>query len=161
MKPPARRLPLTSVAVVLAIFVLSAPLLGVNLIQLPFGCLAHIEQDEIDDIITAAVVVIAAFIVDRVIAARSIQHETRLQTEQLRVVQVTMQTVQDIVNNCLNQLQLVRFEAEGHISPESLAIFDEAIQETAGKLRTLGDLEAYTEHHMVAGTGLGPTGTPS
>ena len=72
-----------------------------------------------------------------------------------------MRTVQDIVNNCLNQLQLVRFEAEGHVSPESLAIFDEAIQETAAKLRTLGDLEAYTEHQMVAGTGLGPTGTPS
>ena len=66
MKPQVRRLPLTSVAVVLAIFVLSAALLGVNLIQLPFGFLAHIEQDEIDDIITAAVVVIAAFIVDRV-----------------------------------------------------------------------------------------------
>jgi hypothetical protein len=49
MNPPARRLPLTSVAVVVAIFVLSAALLGVNLIQLPFGFLAHIEQDEIDD----------------------------------------------------------------------------------------------------------------
>src|SRR6476660_3666159 len=94
MKPQARRLPLTSVAVVLAIFVLSAALLGVNLIQLPFGFLAHIEQDEIDDIITAAVVVIAAFVVDRVVAARSLRHETHLQTERLRVVKVTMRTMQ-------------------------------------------------------------------
>jgi len=50
---------------------------------------------------------------------------------------------------------------EGHVSPESQAIFDEAIQQPAAKQRTLGDLEAYTEHQMVAGTGLGPTGTPS
>jgi len=56
---------------------------------------------------------------------------------------------------------MASFINRGHVSPESLTIFGEAIQETAGKLRTLGDLEAYTEHQMVAGTGLGPTGTPS
>ena len=65
-----------------------------------------------------------------------------------------MRTVQDIVNNCLNELQLVRLEAEGQVSQESLALFDEAIRETSAKLTTLGDLEAYTENQMAAGTGL-------
>jgi hypothetical protein len=66
-----------------------------------------------------------------------------------------MRTVQDIVNNCLNQLQLVRFEAEGHVSQEALAIFDASIQETAAKLKALGDLETYTETQMEMGPGLG------
>jgi len=103
------------------------------------------------------------------VEAQHAGHETEAgnQAEQLQAgagsaqwphrFKVTMRTVQDIVNNCLNQLQLVRFEAEGHVSQDALATFDESIQETAAKLRVLGDLEAYTEHQMVAGTGLGPS----
>jgi PAS domain S-box-containing protein len=86
------------------------------------------------------------------------KHRIKLQGERLRVVKVTMRTVQDIVNNCLNQLQLVRFEAEGHVSQDALELFDQSIQETAERLRVLGDLEAYTENQMSMGTGLDSTG---
>ena len=86
------------------------------------------------------------------------KHRIKLQGERLRVVQVTMRTVQDIVNNCLNQLQLVRFEAEGHVSQDALELFDQSIQETAARLKVLGDLEAYTENQMSMGTGLDATG---
>jgi hypothetical protein len=37
-------------------------------------------------------------------AKRDADRVTERQAEQLRVVQVTMRTVQDIMNNCLNQL---------------------------------------------------------
>jgi PAS domain S-box-containing protein len=86
------------------------------------------------------------------------KHRLKLQTERLRVVKVTMRTVQDIVNNSLNQLQLLRFEAEGHVSEETLELFDEAIQDTAEKLSVLGNLEAYTENQMSVGTGLDASG---
>jgi len=42
-----------------------------------------------------------------------------------------MRTVQDIVNNNLNQLQLLRMEADGHVPDETLRLFDESIQDTA------------------------------
>ena len=139
----------------LSIVALLAALIGhVNLIQWPLDLFDRIEHNEIDDIVTAFLLVVVAFIVDQVFAARRAQHETGLQAERLRIVKVTMRTVQDIVNNCLNRLQLVRFEAEGHVVQESLALFDEAIQETSAKLKTLGDLEAYAENQMAAGTGL-------
>jgi hypothetical protein len=77
-----------------------------------------------------------------------------LEAERLRVVQVTMRTVQDVVNNALNQLQLVRLEAEGHVPDASLELFDKVIHETAAQLQALGDLEAYTEKQMAAGRGL-------
>jgi hypothetical protein len=147
---------------VLSIVALLAALIGhVNLIQWPLDFLDRIEHSEIDDIITSFILVVVAFIVDQVLATRRAQHETGLQAERLRIVKVTMRTVQDIVNNCLNGLQLVRFEAEGHVVQESLALFDEAIQATSeaiqatsAKLKTLGDLEAYAENEMAAGTGL-------
>jgi hypothetical protein len=65
-----------------------------------------------------------------------------------------MRTVQDIVNNGLNQLQLLRLDAEGHVAPESLALFDAAIRDTVDRLTALGDLQAYAEKQMVVGAGL-------
>src|SRR5204862_8338078 len=77
------------------------------------------------------------------------RHALELQTEQLRVVQVTMRTVQDIVNNCLNQVQLLRLDAEeGRVSAESIRLFDEAVTDAASQLKRLGDLDAYAEKQM-------------
>ena len=82
------------------------------------------------------------------------RHALQLRAEQLRVVQVTMRTVQDIVNNCLNQLQMLRLDAEGHVSTESLNQFDQAIRDASSQLKALGDLESYAETQMEIGTGL-------
>ena len=89
------------------------------------------------------------------------EHLAHLKAEQLRVVHVTMRTVQDIVNNCLNQLQLLRLDAEGHVSEESLALFDAAIQETSEKLKALGDLEAFAEKKMEIGSFLDASASSS
>jgi signal transduction protein with GAF and PtsI domain len=83
-----------------------------------------------------------------------VQREALLQAERLRVVRMTMRTVHDIVNNCLNQLQLLRFEAEGHVPEESLALFDQAIAFAASELKTLGDADQFTEKQMEIGIGL-------
>jgi K+-sensing histidine kinase KdpD len=80
-----------------------------------------------------------------------------LQAEQLRVVKVTMRTVHDVVNNSLNQLQGLRFEAEGHVPPESIAVFDATIRDTFAKLAALGDLRTYGEKPMEIGVGLDDT----
>ena len=77
-----------------------------------------------------------------------------LEAERLRVVQVTMRTVHDIVNNCLNQLQLLRLDAEGKVPLEPLVLFDQAIKETSMKLNAMGDLQVDAETQMAIGTGL-------
>jgi signal transduction protein with GAF and PtsI domain len=83
-----------------------------------------------------------------------VMHEARMQAERLRVVQVTMRTVQDVVNNCLNQLQLLRMSAEGHVPDESLVLFDSAIQDATAKLRAMADVKTFTEKRMAIGPGL-------
>ena len=61
-----------------------------------------------------------------------------MRAEQLRVVQVTMRTVQDIVNNCLNQLLLLRMDAEGHVPAESLELYDQGHQGRIGPAEEAG-----------------------
>ena len=82
------------------------------------------------------------------------RHALQLRAEQLRVVQVTMRSVQDIVNNCLNQLQLLRMDAEDHVPAESIELFDQAIKNAAAQLKALGDLENYAEKQMEVGPAL-------
>lgn len=149
------RFPFTTAALVVATLVLAAALVGhVNLIEIPLDMLARTEHRELNSILTTLLLVAGALLVDQANDMRRIKRAATLDSERLRVVQVTMRTVQDIVNNCLNQLQLLRFEAEGHVPTESLTLFDHAIQETAAKLTALGDLQAYAETHLAIGAGL-------
>jgi len=47
------------------------------------------------------------------------------------------------VNNCLNELQLFRLDAEDHgIGQESLILFDGIIRETSAKLKVLAILKS-------------------
>jgi hypothetical protein len=82
------------------------------------------------------------------------RHALEMRAEQLRVVQVTMRTVQDIVNNCLNQLLLLRMEAEGRVPSDSLESFDQAIKDVSSRLNELAALEAYAEKQMEIGPAL-------
>src|SRR6202041_246727 len=120
--------------------------------------MSRIEKHEANDIVTALVLVIVAQVVDMIRAARKEKREAKrraeIQAEQVRVVKVTMRTVQDIVNNCLNQLQLLRVDAEGVVPEESLRLFDEAIQETSAQLKILGNLDVFAEKPMAVGSGL-------
>ena len=89
-----------------------------------------------------------------IVSDARVMHEAELQEERLRVVQVTMRTVHDIVNNCLNQLLLLRVAAEGRVPDESVRVFDEAIRNAALQLRALSDMEEFAESPMAIGSGL-------
>jgi PAS domain S-box-containing protein len=84
-----------------------------------------------------------------------------IQLQRLRVFKATMRTVQDIVNNLLNGLQLVHFEASGQVPPEMLELVDRMIQEAAAKLKALGELETVTERKMGMGSGIDYPGSTS
>ena len=77
-----------------------------------------------------------------------------IESQRLRVFQATMRTVHDIVNNFLNNLQLVRLEAEGRLPLEMVTLFDEMIADASEKLRALGNLEKVTEKQMSIGVGI-------
>jgi len=86
-----------------------------------------------------------------------------VQKERVKVLHATMRTVQDIVNNGLNNLQLVRIEAEEKkaLDPETLSLMDRIIRETSDKLKKLGSLDAVPEVEMAIGTGIDYDGVNS
>jgi len=89
--------------------------------------------------------------------------EIVVQKERLRVLRATMRTVNDIVNNFLQNMQLFKLETEekNALEPESLALMDSIIQETAAKLKKLGDLDSTPEMKMAGGIGIDYEGSPS
>lgn len=91
----------------------------VNVLALPSASFVGIEETEIGEGAIAFLLVTPAYFVDKV-GAKQQAHQAQLHAEQLRVVRMTMRTVQDIVNNNLNQLQLLRIE---FVSLETLELF--------------------------------------
>lgn len=63
--------------------------------------------------------------------------------EKMESFRATMRTVQDLINNSFNSLQILRMEAEesGALNAESLLLFDSIIKSTSKKMTLLGDLE--------------------
>jgi hypothetical protein len=75
---------------------------------------------------------IVGLVIDRVVVRKREKKNAEIQSQRLR-------TVQDIVNNFLNDLLLFRIEGEHAFLPESLKQFDDLVQGTSAKLKTLGD----------------------
>jgi PAS domain S-box-containing protein len=80
--------------------------------------------------------------------------EAHRQAERLKVLKATMRTVQDVVYNALMSLQLFRTDAEAHVSPESLELFDQIIADTTARLGAIANLEHVVETEMVTGPGI-------
>jgi hypothetical protein len=79
--------------------------------------------------------------------------DLEVQEERLKVLKATMRTVQDIVGNFLNKLLLFQMEAEdtNALKPESLELMESFIDDTALRLKKLGDLDTVIEKDMAGG----------
>jgi len=148
------------VALALALLVSAgAVFFHINVFNLPVVNVIAIERSEVGEIMIAFLFIVPAFFVDRVVA-RQRSHEQQLRAEQLRVLRMTMRTVQDIVGNALMSLYMFRAEAEPSVSHQSLALFDHIIADTAERLKKIGDLETVVEIRMSAGMGIEYQGSP-
>jgi hypothetical protein len=153
-----RHRPATAIAILLSAIYLSIEFLkDVNVLTILstlLDLLATLEPYQIDDLLVVGVLIGGGLTLDALITNRRRKHALAIHDQRLRVFKATMRTVQDLVNNALNNLQLVRLEAETILSPESLALFDQLIQDTAAKLQVLGDIEDPLERPMASGVGI-------
>jgi hypothetical protein len=140
-----------SLAVVLAAIAatLATTALHLNVIDVNLRLLENIERNQVDELMAIWLVAACAI-------GFEIRHRRRLQieSERVRVLKATMRTVHDIVGNSLNNLQLLRLEAEGFVSVQALSIFDDSIQSTMAQLRALTELDTFAEQPMAFGPGL-------
>jgi hypothetical protein len=160
-----RKFPFTTLAAVLVtVFLLVVILVDVDL-NLPLSRIKRIAE-----VVASLVLVLVAFSADLLAEKRrqrfeaelqAQRHEAELQAQKLRTFKATLRTVQHIVNNSLNGLQVIRQEAEDVLSPNCLKLFDLLIREAAEELTLLGNLESIDERNMGIGTGIayeGPHG---
>ncbi len=79
--------------------------------------------------------------------------QTEKQQNQIEALRTTMNTVNDIVLNALNGLQLFRLRASDNkkLSEEDLTKFDMIISNTAHNLKKLGDVEQYETYEAAQG----------
>ena len=128
-----------------AILTLTSLFTNFNFFKLVIKCFEFIEAYNIADFAIPVVLILTGLLIDLSLTRRKEKREAEIQEQRLRVLKATMRTVQHIVNNDLNNLQLFRLEAEDQLSTESLMLLDEVLQDTSTKLRALGDLETTPE----------------
>jgi ABC-type transport system involved in Fe-S cluster assembly fused permease/ATPase subunit len=142
-------------AILFVVFVLNIDLFDVGV-----EALTRMESGKLDDIVSVCILLIIGLLVNLYLTRQREKrqrekHQSEIEAHRLRVLKATMRTVQDLVNNFLNNMQLFRLEAEdGPLSPESLQLLDDLIFETAEKLTALGDSEDVHETQMASGTGI-------
>ena len=154
---PLREWWATLIGVCLAIVVILAASFGdFDFIALKLTFLNGIEKNEIDDILVVLALIFGGIATNWWIQERRKRRRRQAENEEnkLKVLKATMRTVQDLMNNFLNNIQLFRIEAEGVLPEESLELFDDLIQQTSGKLKELGDLDIVNEIQMASGTGI-------
>ena len=135
-----------------ALYILSLAF-DIDIFEATLELLQKHEHVEADEIVLAAVMLAGGLLADLVRIRLRRDHELEIQRQRLRVLKATMRTVQDIVNNALNGLVLMRLEGESGkpLDRESLRLMDSIIYETSQKLKELGDLDDTPEKEIDSG----------
>ncbi len=101
------------------------------------------------EILSCIFIVCCGLIIDLIIIIKNRKNLPELKkSEQVKVMQATMTTVQDIVNNSFNSLQIIRVKAETgeQITKEDINTFDYIIQNTSQKIN---NIKSYNEVDFV------------
>jgi len=133
--------------------ILFSVLTHIDLIKLNLKFLETIERHQWDNMLIGVTLVLVGLTIDRILSRqrRRKRQQDEIEALRLRTLQATMRTVQDIVNNFLNNLMLFEIPAKGDGSSDTM---EELIQNTAQQLRSLGDVESVVEQTLAVGIGI-------
>jgi len=151
LKTIGRRYPVFIAVVTLcALYLLSDPYENYQVLNGVLALLSKFEAVKAHEIILLALLLILGVAIDQTRNAVRYRSQRRLDGARLQVVKSTMATVQDIVNNALNNLIFIHIEAEKSqaLSQETLRTFENIITETAERLREINELEILEERNL-------------
>jgi|GEM_PF-3216005 len=151
LKTIGRRYPVfIAVLTLCALYLISDSFANFQVFNGVLELLSEFEMAKAHEIILLALVLILGVAIDQTRNAVRYRSQRQLDGARLQVVKTTMATVQDIVNNALNNLVFIHIEAEKSqaLSQESLQAFEHIISETAEKLRDINELEIVEERNL-------------
>ena len=132
--------------------VIALPLLGVDLI---LGLdlfesfaeeLERVERYEIDEFIIPSIIIIVCSLIDFV----RLKKDRKAEQEKVAIYKAMVQASDHVLKNCLNQMQLIRHEAEEFqgFNPEAIQLFDQSMREATNQLEALGKLDEINEEKI-------------
>jgi len=132
----------------LIVFILFAmtKVLNFDLFEKVLIFLKRIENYEADELLMYSFLLLFGIITDLLRVKASTNRTIEIQNQRLQTMQATMVTVQDIVGNALNGLQILRLrsKAGNGFSKEDLKEFDRLIYDTADKINRLRNTDSVT-----------------
>lgn len=130
-----------------------AMFLQVDLFEGFIDALSALEAFEADEVVLIIFFVVLGLTIDMARYQGLQRRRISLDQERIQAMRATMATVHDVVNNGLNNLHLIRLEAEKSqaLSPETLSLFEELISDTAAQLREIDQLESVAERTLGEG----------
>lgn len=137
-------------ALIGAVFFTLRIYLGIDLFAELLESLSGSRYLEADEFFILAVLGAMAWAVDQTRNVRRQRSKSALRAGRIQAMHSTMATVHDIVNNALNNLLLIQLEAERGepLKPETLALFEKLISDTAERLREIDALESLAERSL-------------
>ena len=107
-----RRFVVTYVMIALAGAILVSDFLtGINLFHAASQLFERIARNHVYAVVTAVLIILVGLSIDVFVAGQKEKRETEIQAQRLRVLKAAMRTVQEIVNNAFNELQLFRLDS--------------------------------------------------
>ena len=133
--------------------ILTAALTNIDLVKLNLKFLESVERHQLDDMLIGVTFILVGLIIDRILSRlrRRKRQQDEIEALRLRTLKATMRTVQDIVNNFLNNLMLFEIPAKDDGSSDTM---EELIQHTSQQLRSLGNVESVVEETLAVGIGI-------
>ncbi|MBU2511561.1 hypothetical protein KJ966_09480 [bacterium] len=141
-------------AVLVSMVIISLALFGqIEIFEHLIFVLEYCEKAELDELLLCAILILIGSVFDARRLIKDKKHQLYVEEQRLVVLQATMMTVQDIVNNFLNNLYIFKKEAENTsaLSPVSIERLNSMIFETSRKLKLIGDLKSTPEKHSPSG----------
>jgi len=109
-----------------------------------------LEKFQADETVAALILILMGLTLDAATARH--RHLAEIRRQRLLVLQATMRTVQDIVLNFANAVQIIELEAEeGPLSPESGATLRKLIADTTSQILALSALTDTPEKTIAGG----------
>ncbi len=108
---------------------------------------------ETEEVAVSLILLGGTFGIDQYRMARRQKRKRELEVIRLGVARSTLASVHDVVNNTLNNLLLVKMEAETGrpMSPETLSLFEGLIDGLAAELRNMGESEVISTRDLSLG----------
>ncbi|MFC1673767.1 hypothetical protein ACFL12_06415 [Pseudomonadota bacterium] len=136
-----------------AVYLLLAFFMQIDLFEGLINALSALEAFEADEVVLIIFLIVVGITIDMTRYQGLQRRRITLDRERIQTMRATMSTVHDVVNNGLNNLHLIRLEAEKSqaLSPETLTLFETLISDTAVQLREIDQLESVTERTLGEG----------